>query len=103
MTKTQLTIAEWREIAKPKFGEDIKNWKFKCCGCGQSQSLQDFIEAKIEKAEEKFFFSCIGRWVKDRGCDWTLGGLFTIHKTEVINEDGKPIPVFEFEETESNN
>lgn len=58
--------------------------------------MQEFIDAGIENPEQKFYYSCIGRWVKGRGCNWTLGGLFQIHETEVVNEDGKPIPVFEF-------
>lgn len=101
MAKNQLTLSEWRAIAEPKFGTDIKQWKFKCCSCGGEQTLQDFIDAKVEKAEEKFYFSCIGRYVKGKGCNWTLGGLFQIHQTEVISEEGKPVAVFEFSETES--
>lgn len=97
----KLRFAEWKEIAETKFGEDMRNWKFKCCSCGQSQTLQDFLDAKIENSEEKFFFSCIGRWVKDRGCDWTLGGLLQIHETEVINLSQNPIPAFEFAESET--
>ena len=98
MAKTILTLDEWRAKAEPLFGKDIKNWKFKCCQCGQTQTLQEFIDAGIEEPETKFFFSCIGRWVKGRGCDWTLGGLFQIHVTEVTSEEGKNIPVFEFAE-----
>lgn len=30
-----------------------------------------------------------------RGCDWTLGGLFTIHKLEVVTPDGRHHPSFE--------
>jgi hypothetical protein len=29
-----------------------------------------------------------------RGCDWTLGGLFTIHELIVVDEDGKDNPLF---------
>ena len=28
-------------------------------------------------------------------CNWTLGGLFTLHKLEVITEDGQKHPRFE--------
>lgn len=98
MSRITLTLEEWRAKAEPKFGKDVKNWKFKCCQCGESQTLQDFIDANIEGPYTKFFFSCIGRWVKGRGCNWTLGGLLQIHDTEVISEEGKNIPVFEFAE-----
>lgn len=95
----KLTLQEWREIGISKFGEEIKQWKFQCVRCNQVQSFQEFIDAGIPEPENKFYFSCIGRWVKDRGCDWTLGGLFRLHSTEVISEDGKPVPVFEFAES----
>jgi hypothetical protein len=96
-TRTVLTLEQWFKKAEDLFGTaDQKKWKFKCSHCGQSQTLQDFIDAGVENPENKFYYSCIGRWVKGRGCDWTLGGLFQIHKTEVIAEHDKHVPVFEF-------
>lgn len=96
MDRTVLTLREWREKAESLFGKEVKGWKFKCAACGGIQTLQDFVDAKVDEPESKFYYSCIGRWVKDRGCNWTLGGLFQIYDTEVTNEDGKGIPVFEF-------
>jgi len=97
MCKNVISLEEWKKRGEEKFKtSDIKQFKFKCPSCGGIQSAQDFIDAKIEGASDKFFFSCIGRWVKDRGCDWTLGGFLTIHKTEVTNSEGKNIPVFEY-------
>lgn len=93
-----LSLDEWRAEAVSRFGEDAKKWVFVCASCGEKQTLADFIAAGIESPETKAFFSCIGRYVKGRGCDWTLGGLFQIHHTEVINENGDPVPVFEFAE-----
>lgn len=80
-----------------------------CPVCGTVQSPADLIAAgagaSFEEVETKFGFSCIGRftqagpWRKDeppgRGCDWTLGGLFRLHKLEVIGPDGKAHPFFE--------
>ena len=93
---TVLTLDEWKQKAISLFGEDHAKWRFACAHCGESQTLQEFIDAGIENPGNKFYFSCIGRWIKGRGCDWTLGGLFQIHKTEVKSEEGKNIPVFEF-------
>jgi len=95
-----IPVKEWKEKAKKLFGPELKQWKFKCASCGETQTAQDFIDNKVKDWEGKFYFSCIGRWVKGRGCDWTLGGLFQIHKTEVINEDGEKISVFEFAKNE---
>lgn len=91
-----ITLEEWRALAEPKYGKDIKSWKFKCASCGETQTLQEFIDYGIPEADTRFFFSCIGRWVKERGCKWTLGGLLSIHTTEVISQEGEKIAVFEF-------
>lgn len=80
---------------------------FICPVCGTVQSAADLIKAGAGKdfdAVEKYLgFSCVGRWagpfheksVPGQGCDWTLGGLFRIHRLEVINDYGKPCPMFE--------
>jgi len=71
-----------------------------CVHCGEVQSRQDFVDAgihpTIEEAQRHWGFSCIGRWDVGRGCDWTLGGLFTLHTLELDLGDGKkPLPCFE--------
>ena len=98
-----LTLDEWSANAASIFGPKIQNWRFVCPNCKQSQSLREFEDHKIQGAKDMFFFSCIGRFVKDRGCDWSLGGLLQIHETEVVSEDGKNIPVMEFAEMEVSN
>lgn len=85
---------DWIDKLKKNFGDDAKKWAFKCPSCGNTQTIQDFLDNKVEEPESKVYFSCIGRFVKDKGCDWTLGGLFQIHKTSVL-KGVKVIPVFE--------
>lgn len=89
---------------------------FKCVICGTVQSMASLIKAgcKPEQAENCIGFSCEGRFSdagpwpseksrskasierrKVRGCDWTLGGFFKLHKLSVICEDGKESPTFE--------
>lgn len=80
-------------------GEDPKNWRFKCPSCGETQSPKDFIDAGIEEPESKTHFSCIGRWVKGRGCNWSLGGLIQINELTII-KDGKPFKSFAIAEEE---
>lgn len=90
------TLKEWREKGKEIFGtDDFKKWQFVCPMCGNIQTYDDF-EGITDDPIQKFYFSCIGRFKDGVGCNWTLGGLFQIHETDVINEDGKKIPVFEF-------
>ena len=93
-----MTLDQWKAKATELFGPDMKQWRFRCVRCRGVQTFQDFIDTgmKPDDAKNVFFFSCIGRWVKGRGCDWTLGGLFTIHQLEVIAEDGHRVPVFKF-------
>ncbi len=95
--RIQLSLADWIEIGTNKFGPDTTRWKFRCPSCGGVQSFSDFIENNVPKPDGKFYFSCIGRWVKGRGCDWTLGGLLKIHNTEVLTEEHDIVPVFDLE------
>lgn len=83
---------------------------FKCPICGTVQSAHDLITAgagkDFDEVEKYLGFSCVGRFTNagphkkgtppGKGCDWTLGGLFAIHKLEVVTEeDGKHHPRFE--------
>ena len=91
------TSEEWRQQGLELFGPEKKKWRFKCVRCGHIQTPQDFIDIN-QDPNGLVFFSCIGRFKKGVGCDWTLGGLFQLHKKEVIAEDGgKAIPVFLFD------
>jgi hypothetical protein len=95
----QQKLKDWRKEAVEKFGKNAKKWKFKCARCGNVQSMEDF-KGLVDDPNSVVHFSCIGRWKKGVGCDWTLGGLFQIHTLDVINEDGNSFPVFEFAEIE---
>ena len=86
------TKEEFMEQGEKLFGKDKKEWKFRCISCGECQTYNDFKEAGVDDPSGYVHFSCIGRFDEKRGCNWTLGGLFTIHQKEV---DG--CPVFNFE------
>lgn len=88
---------DWIKELKARFGDDAKQWAFKCPSCGNTQTAQMFLDHKIEAPENKVYYSCIGRFVKGKGCDWTLGGLLRIHKTSVL-KDAMVFPVFEMAE-----
>ncbi|KFH24300.1 hypothetical protein IB61_11625 [Brucella abortus LMN2] len=49
-------------------------------------------------------FSCVGRFTgapsprstpDGKPCDWTLGGLLSLHKLEIVDENGELHPRFE--------
>jgi len=99
MPTRTITIEEFKNelIAQ---GVTREHFAVVCVQCGTVQSRQDFVNAKvhpnIEEAQRHWGFSCIGRWVEGTGCDWSLGGLFRIHKLELINGDeSDPFPCFE--------
>lgn len=78
-----------------------------CPMCKTPQSMDCLIAAGAGKTEddvEGFIgFSCVGRWTKagsprkepdGKPCNWTLGGLLSMHNLVVIHE-GKKHPRFE--------
>lgn len=94
-----LSQEEWVALGTKLYGEDKREWKFKCVQCGEAQTYNDFIKIGVEDPTLYVHFSCIGRFTKDRGCDWTLGGLFQLHKQEVIDSEGNRHRTFEFADT----
>ena len=92
----KITHADWLAEGERLFGEDARDWKFVCVSCGTVQSAREFDAAGVRPCGRELGFSCIGRFTSKLGCDWTLGGLLTIHTKEVIGDDGKPTPVFEW-------
>lgn len=93
-----LSYEEWEKQGNALFGKNKKDWKFVCPQCKTVQSFNDLIEAGVsnEDAQGVIAFSCIGRYNnKEKGCNWTLGGLFRIHELE-IEIEGHKRPTFEF-------
>jgi len=99
MIMIKLEYKKWIEKAKELFGKDSYNWKFKCPSCGHIQSINSMLKhtpsLKAVEIENMVFVNCEGRYNAKYGCDWTLGGLFQIHKVEV-NFNGKICRAFEF-------
>ena len=103
-----LSIVEFLAQLKAQ-GTPIEHAAFKCVRCQTVQSARSFIDAGAGAdfdAVEKFLgFSCVGRFTGAKmyrdgqptgnGCDWTLGGLFSLHTLEVIDPQGKAHPRFE--------
>lgn len=105
----QQTLAEYHETLKAQ-GVPKEHLAMRCPMCGTIQSANDLIKAGAGKdfddVERFLGFSCLGRFthqkpppnIKDGsqvGCNWTLGGLFRLHKLEVITPDGEKHPRFE--------
>lgn len=92
-----MSIDEWHAAIRVQ-GKPMMDVTFRCPRCGLHQSARDLIDAgagdTFEDVEGYIGFSCVGRFSKEKGCDWTLGGLFQIHELEVETPDGKRHPSF---------
>jgi len=89
---------DWNKLGKELYGKKGRNWKFICPRCKTIQCGQDLLDLDVplNLIESAIGFSCIGRFTKEKGCDWTLGGLFQIHELEIIDEDGEKFRRFKF-------
>jgi len=94
-----MTLDEYKAAITGQGTERIEDATFRCPRCNTRQSAQDLIDAgagkNLDEVEKYLAFSCVGRWNKDKGCDWTLGGLLQMHDFEVITPDGISHPRFE--------
>jgi len=105
----RLTFDEWRARLDAQ-GQPREHLAFVCPICCTVQSMASLRAAGVpeQKVESQLGFSCEGRWTNagpwptepsferkaHRGCDWTLGGLFRLHRLEV-ERDGHTYPFFE--------
>lgn len=106
MNVKKQTFQEWMDEGKNKFGEDFKNWKFKCPACGHVAFGQEFKDAGATAND--MYSVCIGRITgkgedgfkgknKGYGCNWAAYGLFgTLGKGRVVIYEGNEIDVFDF-------
>lgn len=106
-----MTLDEYQAAlrAQQEHGLDPLKLVVICPMCKTLQSAADLIKAgagkTFDEVEKYLGFSCIGRFTHNlppsdvrgaqRGCDWTLGGLFQCHTLEVVTPDGQKHPRFE--------
>lgn len=94
----RLNRADWLALGVKPYGADPQKWRFKCVYYGNVQSAES-VKARnpnIKQCSGWIYFACEGRHTPGAGCDWTLGGLFQIHRQEVVNDLGDIIPTFQF-------
>ena len=103
-----LTLEQFHAECKAQGVKSHENIAGICPMCGTVQSARDLIAAgagaDFDAVEKYLGFSCVGRFVgagsprkkpDGKPCNWTLGGLFALHKLEVVTPDGKHHPRFE--------
>lgn len=108
-----VTIEEFRAELAAQGVSGREHGAFKCPACGTVQSMALLLKYGVpeNKLEGQIGFSCVGRWIGSGGipatdpwggprtdgklgCNWTLGGLFSVHKLIVVDERGEH-PCFE--------
>lgn len=103
--KTQ-SLNDFRNEVKAQ-GVEPQHYAFVCPRCKTVQSATDLIAAgagpDFESVSKYLGFSCVGRFTgagsarkepDGKPCNWTLGGFFTIHELEVVDDEGKHHPHF---------
>lgn len=101
----ELTLDAFREEIKAQ-GVEPLDYAFICPACNTVQSARWLIAAgagkDFEDVQGTLGFSCVGRFtgvgsdrIAGKGCNWTCGGLFQIHKLTVITPEGNKHPHFE--------
>lgn len=103
-----IPVAELHALFKAQGVSGQQHCAVVCPMCGTVQSGASLMKAgagkTFEEVERFIGWSCVGRWTGAPGprkkpdgepCDWTLGGLFKVHRTEVVTPDGKHHPYFE--------
>lgn len=91
MSQTEvMTRTEWIALGTRLYGDDSSRWEFRCAACGHVQSGRS-VKArnpKVQDLSDWIWCHCEGRYNEGVGCDWSLFGLFTIHKREVVDDRG---------------
>ena len=104
----EMTLEEFLAACKNQGMKEREDIALVCPMCGTVQSARSLIKAgagaDFDDVEKYLGFSCIGRFTgadstrkesDGEPCDWTLGGLFRVHKLEVVTPDGEHHPRFE--------
>ena len=103
-----LTLEQFHAACKAQGVTSIEHIATVCPMCKTVQSARDLIAAGAGpdfKAVQSYAgFSCIGRFTgagsprkkpDGKPCNWTLGGLFSLHELEIITPDGTHHPHFD--------
>lgn len=104
-----MSLQEFQDALRAQGVDSHEEFAFVCPMCETVQNGRDLIAVgageTFDEIEKHLAFSCVGRWTNagpprktkndGKACNWTLGGLFTVHKLEVVTPDGEKHPRFE--------
>lgn len=95
MISDEILHTDWVHEGSRLFGSDKNLWRFSCSKCGNVASPLDFTA--VGAPAGKAVVECIGRWTKDKGCDWAAySKAYTDRGRSVVMPDGSRVPTFDF-------
>lgn len=107
----EMTLLEWQDEAKRRFGENHMKWKFVCPVCGHVAAVGDFEQyAEQGSTPSSATNECIGRYIPGsseafgqtiatKPCNYAGYGLFRLSPVRVHQPDIKdPTHCFAFAE-----
>lgn len=105
----KVNVKDWEKEGIELFGEDRKDWKFKCPNCGMIQSVNGLNE-KYSALEGYFyatiFCRCLGWIDPEVGCQLNLdekGGTAGVILVIDDEEGHREVPIFDFARPEDIN
>lgn len=78
---------EWLKIGDELYGAEKTKWEFACPNCKLVMSFEKYEPKKAKLKDWQPYAECVGRYLKDEGCDWAAYGLFSGPR-ELVNDDG---------------
>jgi hypothetical protein len=93
-----LTLDMLYELARARFGDDVRRWQFLCPSCGCRTAVGDFHDHAPDggiPGQE-----CIGRHMDGIGCNYAAYGVIVTAPWTVLAPDGACVPHFALAEAE---
>lgn len=103
-----ITLEQFHEALRAQGVPSRLHYALKCPMCATVQSAADLIAAgagsNYDAVDRYLGFSCVGRFTgaggprrepDGRPCSWSLGGMLSLHKLEILTPDGTGHPHFE--------
>lgn len=95
----KITSEEWEAKGRELFGPNKDEWKIQCPTCSYvcSVSIARVRHPEVKGKGWNPAQECIGRYVKDAGCDWCAYGLFSGPLFVAFAAEDKTVPCFDFQ------
>ena len=100
----EVSLSDWHEEGRVRFGSDKMDFAWKCPSCGVKITSREYM--RLGAPSGALAFSCIGRYAKDgpvgeiggdiQPCNYAGGGLFGLNPVRVLCPGDKTVDVMEW-------